>query len=245
MGNAREFYVGASLGGGSIPTALIVIERIIRDIKEMVSRPDGMKKERVRHEFHYEVKKAERISGMSSPALAEKFSEIKEKLHSLDGGSHKVRFVADVSGPLASEALIQMFKNKRIDFESLVIITTMEEQHREEKSHKWKVPRKNLVGVILTLFEEKKLVIAQGLKDIEALAREFTDFDQQKIKQQKNQTDEEPWREKINDDYLFALAVALWESERQGMPCVIKPPRMRKPHWTERMFRDGGGRRIR
>jgi len=90
----------------------------------------------------------------------------------------------------------------------------------------WNVPRNELVAVLQTLLQTRRLKIAQSLPEAEVLSAELLAF---KAKVPTLADPYESWRERDHDDLVLGLAVALWYAERHPpewqsqMPEVLGP----------------------
>jgi hypothetical protein len=85
-----------------------------------------------------------------------------------------------------------------------------------ETDEYWHVPKKDLVGVVQTLLQSRRLWFAAGLLEVETLTRELLNF-RMKITAAANATFE-AWREQAHDDLVLALALALWFEEKAPKP---------------------------
>jgi hypothetical protein len=90
----------------------------------------------------------------------------------------------------------------------------------------FRVPKKELVGVLQVLLQTRRLRIAQALPDAAVLADELKTF-QVKITEAANETFG-AWSEGQHDDLVLAVALAAWAGERAlpyegpvGLPHVI------------------------
>jgi hypothetical protein len=74
------------------------------------------------------------------------------------------------------------------------------------------VPKKDLVGTLQVLFQEKRLMIAPALPDVPTLIDELLNS---QMNPAPPSTDPlAAWREGPQDDLLFAIAIAPWWVER-------------------------------
>ena len=83
--------------------------------------------------------------------------------------------------------------------------------HHDE--YGWKVPKKELVGVIQKLLGSKRLRLAKGLHNVEQITNELRAF-KEKMKPDGGDSSLEAWREKDHDDVVLAMAIALWVAEK-------------------------------
>jgi hypothetical protein len=88
---------------------------------------------------------------------------------------------------------------------------------------RFRVPKKELVGVLQVLLPARRLRIAQSLPEAAILAKELETF-QVKITAAANEAFG-AWREGQHDDLVLAVALAAWAGER-GLPYeeLVGPP---------------------
>jgi len=100
-----------------------------------------------------------------------------------------------------------------------------------------KVPKQELVSTMQVLLQSRRLSVASSLPEAAMLATELANF---KLKQPPNGDDIADWREAKHDDLVFAVAIAVWQGERERLPWTtssagvaisgcpgIEPPRPR------------------
>jgi hypothetical protein len=76
----------------------------------------------------------------------------------------------------------------------------------------WQVPKKDLVGTLQSLLQEQRLKIAAELPDVPTLVHVLMNF---RMKPQSPSTDPLlAWRDGLQDDLIFAAALAAWWIER-------------------------------
>ena len=92
-----------------------------------------------------------------------------------------------------------------------VTITGGHDVTRGERAE-YRVPKKELVGVLQVLLQTRRLRIAQSLPEAAILVRELETF-RVKIPEAANETFG-AWREGQHDDLVLAAALAAWEGER-------------------------------
>jgi hypothetical protein len=94
----------------------------------------------------------------------------------------------------------------------------------------WLVPKKDLVGVLQVLLQEKRLKVAPALEHARTLAGELQQF---QLKVVPVKPDVLEWRERPHDDLVLAVAIAVWQAERY-FPCffyVYSPPDPEPSRW--------------
>lgn len=76
----------------------------------------------------------------------------------------------------------------------------------------YRVPKKELVGILQVLLQSNRLKVVPVLPDARILVREFQNF---KVKINAHQNEQyESWRERDHDDLVLAVAMACWISEK-------------------------------
>jgi hypothetical protein len=73
------------------------------------------------------------------------------------------------------------------------------------------VPKKDLVGVLQVLLQEKRLKVAQTLEHARTLTEELHQF---QLKAVPLKPDALEWRERPHDDLVLAVGIATWQAER-------------------------------
>jgi hypothetical protein len=83
----------------------------------------------------------------------------------------------------------------------------------------FRVPKKDLVGVLQALLQTRRLVVAAGLKDAPTLQKQLGNF---RVKATAG-TDETnvAFREGQHDDLVLAIALACWLGERFGPGGIV------------------------
>lgn len=90
------------------------------------------------------------------------------------------------------------------------------------------IPKKELVGILQVLLQNRRLHIASELPDAAVLVRELENF-RVKITAAANETFE-AWRERAHDDLVLAVALAAWCGEKALPPSVDPPEPPRYTH---------------
>jgi hypothetical protein len=75
----------------------------------------------------------------------------------------------------------------------------------------WLVPKKDLVGLLQVLLQEKRLKVAQTLEHARTLTEELHQF---QLKAVPLKPDAVEWRERPHDDLVLAVGIAAWQAER-------------------------------
>lgn len=99
-----------------------------------------------------------------------------------------------------------------------VTITGGDEVIRDGTYHV-KVPKRELVGNLVMLFQSERLKIADRLAEGSVLINELVNF-KVKVNLATGHDSYEAWRESIHDDLVLAVALACWFGERHRTPRV-------------------------
>ncbi len=99
-----------------------------------------------------------------------------------------------------------------------VTITGGDEVIRDGRYHV-KVPKRELVGNLVMLFQSGRLKIAEGLAEGPVLINELVNF-KVKVNLATGHDSYEGWRESVHDDLVLAVALACWHGERGGSQYV-------------------------
>lgn len=83
-----------------------------------------------------------------------------------------------------------------------------------------RVPKRDLAGTLVALFQTGRLQIAAGLELAPVLATELLNF-KVKINVASGHDSYEAWRESIHDDLVLSVAMACWWGECQGAPAGV------------------------
>lgn len=79
----------------------------------------------------------------------------------------------------------------------------------------WRVPKRDLVGVVQVLIQNQRLRIAAGLPEAEMLLRELEGF---RVRISATGHDSYgAWRDGTHDDLVLAVALASWYGEHEGV----------------------------
>lgn len=94
-----------------------------------------------------------------------------------------------------------------------VTITSGDEVSRDGPYHT-KVPKRELVGNLVAVFQTGRLKIAAGLAEGETLANELVNF-KVKVNLATGHDSYEAWRVNVHDDLVLAVALAVWHGEHR------------------------------
>jgi hypothetical protein len=82
-----------------------------------------------------------------------------------------------------------------------------------EDSRHAKVPKRDLVGLLVALFQSGQLKVARDLELAPLLLNELLNF-KLKVNVQTAHESYEAWRESIHDDLVLAVALACWQADQ-------------------------------
>lgn len=187
----KEFFIGLDLGQASDYTALIIIQRLI-EAGESV----------------YHVRRLERIRGEPYPDIAKKVLAV-QKAPALAG---KADLIVDSTG--VGAPVVDLLRESRLDPIAISIHggATVSREGRD-----WKVPKRDLVGVLQVLLQSGRLKVSNKLKLGPVLQAEMLNF-RVKINPVTAHDSYSAWRDNEHDDLVLSAALAAWWAERQPKP---------------------------
>lgn len=128
-----------------------------------------------------------------------------------------------IDGTGVGRAVVDLFRET--DFHGRIIAVTITGGHNateDEDRRGWHVPKKDLVAVMQSLLQTRRLHISPHLPDAEVLRRELGNF-KIKITAAANETFG-AWREGEHDDLVLAVAMACWWGEKSGHGPILPAP---------------------
>jgi len=202
--DARECFLGVDLGQSKDFTALAMVQRITRS----VLHEDGT----VRSDTVYHLRRLERVPLLTRyPAIIRGV----QQLMSTPPLSEDSHLVVDKTG--VGAAILDMFREAGMTAHAITIhggdAVTREYLHD-------RVPKRDLVGTLLKLYQTHRLEVAQESPFVETLTQELVNF-QIKINLATGHDSYEAWRESVHDDLVLATALACWYAENE--PAGIEP----------------------
>ena len=195
----KKYTIGLDLGQSKDYTALIILETI----HQYRGKEDT-----------YNVLNLERTRGTPYTEVVDRTKAIMQKLK---GAS----LVVDQTG--VGAPVVDMFRKAGLKPVGVMIHGGAAESR---ESQTWKVPKRNLVGVVQVPLQNKRLNIANGpLQDI--LVNELLNF-KVKIDPETAHDSYSAWRERDHDDLVLAVALAVWWADHQQKITATVGP---KPSW--------------
>jgi hypothetical protein len=193
------YVSGLDLGQASDFTALAVLEKWVSPDPT----PTG------KHVAHYDVRHLERFQ------LGSSYGVITERLVQLFAEPPLKRSVLAVDRTGVGRAVVGMIQDARPAASLLPItITAGHRADRDENAGGWRVPKKDLVGVLQVLLQERRIKVAPRLPEAQTLVKELQNF-RVKVTTAANEI-YEAWREGQHDDLVLAVGIAAWAAERSS-----------------------------
>ena len=200
--NARSssrFFVGLDLGQASDYTALAVLERphVGPETPRELRRPA------------YAVRHLQRFT------LGTPYTTIVQAVLSIIQTPTLRGCVFSVDQTGVGRAVVDQFTETmkhRVNCTFVPITITAGSQVHSSNGQGLLVPKKELVGVLQILLQNRRLQIARSLADADTLVRELQNF-RVKITAARHETFE-AWREGAHDDLVLAVALAAWCGEK-------------------------------
>lgn len=182
-----SYIMGLDLGQANDYTALAVVE--------------GQKEQKENNQ-NYNIRHLQRFElGTPYPAIVDRVADIKNRLP----GS---RLVLDFTG--VGRPVFDMFR--KVGLKPVgVSIHGGDNVNREGSAYK--VPKRDLVGVLQVLFQGGRLKVASELPEAGTFISELLNF---KVKISQSGNDSYSHREGEHDDLVLAAALACWWGERNS-----------------------------
>jgi hypothetical protein len=197
-----KFFVGLDLGQSQDYTALSILERLKND------KGDA-----------YHVRHLERIRGAPYPAIVDKTAKIMQSPELKDCAS----LVVDQTG--VGAPVVDLFEQAGLKPVGVLIHGGDKASHEGES---WRVPKRDLVGVLQVLLQTGRLKVASKLKLGPVLSQEMLNF-KVKIDPMTAHDSYSAWREEDHDDLVLSVALAAWYGENGPRPIpVVQIPLLRK-----------------
>ena len=186
------FFIGLDLGQSRDYTALAILEKLEQLAPGEAGELGGR--------AVYHVRRLERTRGTSYPEIVDR---IKEILGKLEGAS----LVVDQTG--VGAPVVDMFEQAGLKPTGIYIHGGDRVSNEKDT---YRVPKRDLVGVLQVLLQNQRLKVAPGpLSD--TLAKEMLNF-KVKIDPATAHDSYSAWREAEHDDLVLAVALACWYAEQ-------------------------------
>jgi len=187
-----KFYVGLDLGQSSDYTALSVLEKLQQEGKIV-----------------YHIRRLERVRGESYPNIINKVITL-IKSPALQKSAVLVVDSTGVGAPV-----IDSFRAAGLKKLVSVFIHGGNDVTHEGLSYK--VPKRDLVGVVKILLQNNRLLGSNDLKLVPLLQEELLNFNY-KLNPLTAHDTYGSWREGIHDDLILSVALAAWFGEHEPPP---------------------------
>jgi len=209
-----EFFVGLDLGQAQDFTAISVVQQVEVIVDEgpkpFIKKSYGQQASRIIAR-QYHARHLERVKlGTSYPEVVKRVSVIMGRRE-----LEEPELIVDATG--VGAAVVDMLRVAGL-FLVPIYITGGDAVGNDGKGG-WRVPKRELVGVLQSLLQTGRLKIAQSLKEANTLTRELLNF---KVKVNTAGHDSyEALREGDHDDLVLSLALPVWFAEmRAGVDYV-------------------------
>jgi hypothetical protein len=197
------FYLGLDLGQRADYSAIAVVERVEAewarfDYVQWLRRTG-------REEARFAVRHLERMAlGTSYVAVAERVREM--------AGSTELRGRATVvvDGTGVGAAVVDLLRGPGIDCELVPVQITGGGRARQDGGA-WNVPKRDLIGVVQVLLEQRRLKFAADLPRMQTLVEELMAMRVRVTEAGMEQFG--AWREGSHDDLALALALGCWRAK--------------------------------
>ncbi len=117
--------------------------------------------------------------------------------------------VVDQTG--VGRAVFQTIRNAKLGAAVRGLTVTGGHAAAPDERGGWLVPKKDLVGILQVLLQEKRLKVAPALEHARTLAEELQQFQLKAVSLDPAAVE---WRERPHDDLVLAAAGAAWQAER-------------------------------
>ena len=147
----------------------------------------------------YTMARAERFpAGSNYPEISDRIKSI------LDSVGKNTPLVMDITG--IGWEIVNYFIQAGLRPNVIIITTGTEERRSMGRLY---IPKINLVGCVKMVLQTDRIKIPKKIKDSGLIVKELQNFRFEHVKTSQN-NDDCSWREGDNDDYVLAIAVALW-----------------------------------
>lgn len=210
-----KFYIGLDLGQASDYTALIILQE--------VPDPAGN---------IYHIRRLERIRGAPYPEIAEKVKAIMASPALADDTA----LVVDQTG--VGAPVVDLLRQAGL---KPVAVSIHGGANVTREGSNWKVPKRDLVGVLQVLLQAGRFKVSDKLKLGPVLQAEMLNF-KVKIDPVTAHDSYSAWRDNEHDDLVLSVALAAWWAERQPKPTgpLVCVSGKRPCPWADSTARRGG-----
>jgi hypothetical protein len=192
----EQLFVGLDLGQAQDYTALAVVERT------HVLRPQSHNGV----EDHYHVRE------LSRAPLGMRYTDIVDEVKALLATPPLTPFtplIVDQTG--VGRAVLDLFVAAGLEPYGVTIHGG--DNIIRESPRRWKLPKRELAALLVSLYQGRRLHVAEDLAHAATLTREMAAF-RVKIDLRTGHDSYEAWREHDHDDLVLAVALACWYAAR-------------------------------
>jgi len=218
----QTFIVGLSLGQTQDTTALCILEQtkhdtgdVWRGMPSMIYWENGCMiggevDTHPVYEHAYAVRHLERLAaGTPYPEQVSKTRVLVSRLEKQNG---HVSLMVDQTG--VGRPVTDMLRAAKLRPHAAVVTGGDTPSHEGDE---YRIPKRDLVSSSQVLLQSKRLTIASSLSLAQALIGELLAFKATITLQRENSSaPPEPWRERMHDDLVLAVALAAWYGENQS-----------------------------
>lgn len=184
-----SFILGLDLGQSRDYTALSVVEKIEKPNTENV----------------YHIRHLERMRDIPYPDVVDKVFTMLQSSALKDDSS----LVIDATG--VGVPVVEMFRKAGL---RPIAVWIHGGDNTSHEGNNWRVPKRDLVGILQVLLQSGRLKLSWKLKLTQALQGEMLNF-RVRIDPATAHDSYSAWREADHDDLVLSAALALWWAESQ------------------------------
>jgi hypothetical protein len=210
----EEYIVGCDLGQARDYSVFAFLQRVT--IQELVSVQEGFEPPRLdtRTSHEYLLTHLERVPlGTGYPEVVASLGRF---MKALPEAKRPPSLVVDATG--VGRPVVDMIRKTGL---RPIAVTITGGADENGGSHDFRVPKRNLVSVLLVLLQSDQLRIAEALAETENLVTELINF-KAKISAAGHESYEASL-ESIHDDLVLATAIAAWWGERRRVEAHQTP----------------------
>ena len=236
----RRYSVGVDLGQANEPTAIAVLEKTIAPPETAMFNPVGESpgNRLVEGSLLYDLVYLKRPKlGTPYDVIAKRVADLVCDLEPQGAFGELGQVTLSVDGTGVGRGVVDMldteFKRRgstsravpRVDFRRVSVTGSQTTLKRPERTNGyWSVPKKDLVFPAVAAFQQRKLRVAKGIKDRDALVNELRNY-RRTTNIATGNLSFQPWRESDHDDLLFATCLALWGWEQRKGQTTLRMAR--------------------
>ena len=192
------------------PTALAILEQEVIDMRPFRKERE-LRSLSLRHLHRFPLDA--RLADIGAEAA--KLIASLEKDEQAKGGTD---FLIDITGTGRPAGEVM----RKSDLDPIFVTITGGSKESETAPRDWNLSKNDLVGSLRVFFEDKRFRVAKEMPLVEKLVEELNTFSLKQSTVRSN--DPESWRERPDDDLVFAAAIAVWWANRY----LPKPPATRE-----------------